>query len=175
LALSLWHIIFLASFCTIAALLIVGLLMQRSRHGRAKEALHDSEERYFLALAGSTDGLWDWDLLSETVFYSDRFREILGYSFEEFPGTIDSFRRRLHPEDVETIWTAIERLHAAKNPYRPPPMTPNTIKMVTKIPFVPSHLSRYNPTKKQKIMQPAIVRPICMTICRPSAHALFFL
>ena len=117
-ALSLWHIIFLASFCTIAALLIVGLLMQRSRHGRAKEALHDSEERYFLALAGSTDGLWDWDLLSETVFYSDRFREILGYSFEEFPATIDSFRSRLHPEDAEAIWTAIERHLQERVPYK---------------------------------------------------------
>jgi PAS domain-containing protein len=47
-----------------------------------------------LALAGSTDGLWDWDLLSNTVFYSDRFREILGYTPAEFPGTIDSLRSR---------------------------------------------------------------------------------
>jgi len=53
--------------------------------------LRKSEERYLLALAGSTDGLWNWDILSDTVFYSDRFREILGYSSEEFPGTIDSF------------------------------------------------------------------------------------
>jgi PAS domain S-box-containing protein len=109
LVLSQWHIIGLASFCAIATLLAVGLLMQRSRHGRAKAALRDSEERYLLALAGSTDGLWDWDLLSETVFYSDRFREILGYSLEEFPATIDSFRSRLHPEDAEAIWDAIER------------------------------------------------------------------
>jgi PAS domain S-box-containing protein len=118
LALTLWHIIFLVSFCTIAALLILGLLMQRSRHGRAKEALSESEERYFLALAGSTDGLWDWDLLSETVFYSDRFREILGYPFEEFPATIDSFRSRLHPEDAEAIWTAIERHLQERVPYK---------------------------------------------------------
>jgi PAS domain S-box-containing protein len=109
LALFQWHIIGLASLCAIATLLIVRLLIQRSRHGRAKEALRTSEERYLLALAGSTDGLWDWDLLSNTVFYSDRFREILGYSSEEFPGKIDSFRSRLHPEDVEAIWAAIER------------------------------------------------------------------
>jgi len=118
LALDQWHIIALVTFSTIAFLLIVGLLIQRSRHGRAKAALRTSEERYLLALAGSTDGLWDWDLLSETVFYSDRFREILGYSFEEFPGTIDSFRRRLHPEDAETIWTAIERHLQERVPYR---------------------------------------------------------
>jgi PAS domain S-box-containing protein len=109
LALDQWHIIGLAFFCAIATLLIVGLLMQRSRHGRAKAALRTSDERYLLALAGSTDGLWDWDLLSDTVFYSDRFREILGYTPAEFPGTIDSFRSRLHPEEAEAIWTAIER------------------------------------------------------------------
>jgi PAS domain S-box-containing protein len=118
LALYQWHIIGLASFSTIATLLIVRLLIQRSRHGRSKEALRTSEERYLLALAGSTDGLWDWDLLSDTVFYSDRFREILGYSSEEFAGTIDSFRSRLHPEDTEAIWAAIERHLKERVPYK---------------------------------------------------------
>jgi len=118
LALYKWHIIGFAAFCAIAALLVVGLLMQRSRHSRAKAALRDSEERYLLALANSTDGLWDWDLLSETVFYSDRFREILGYSFEEFPATIDSFRRRLHPEDAEATWAAIQRHLQERIPYK---------------------------------------------------------
>jgi PAS domain S-box-containing protein len=102
-------IIVLVFFGVSVTLLVGWLFLQRSRHGRSKVALRTSEERYFLALAGSTDGLWDWDLLSNTVFYSDRFREILGYSFQEFPGTIDSFRSRLHPEDAEAIWTAIER------------------------------------------------------------------
>jgi chemotaxis protein methyltransferase CheR len=118
LALNQWHIIGLAFICAIAAMFIVGLLIQRSRHGRAKAALRTSEERYFLALAGSTDGLWDWDLLSDTVFYSDRFREILGYSLEEFAGTIDSFRSRLHPEDAEAIWSAIQSHLQERVPYR---------------------------------------------------------
>ena len=117
-ALFQWHIIGLASLCAIATLLIVRLLRQRSRHGRAKEAFRTSEERYLLALAGSTDGLWDWDLLSNTVVYSDRFREILGYSSEEFPAKIDSFRSRLHPEDAEAIWAAIECHLQDRVPYR---------------------------------------------------------
>ena len=113
-----WHIIVLASFCAIATLLVVGLLIHRSRHGRAKAALRTSEERYLLALAGSTDGLWDWDLLSDTVFYSDRFRQILGYSPDEFPGKIDSFRNRLHPEDDGATWGAIERHLQQRAPYK---------------------------------------------------------
>jgi chemotaxis protein methyltransferase CheR len=113
-----WHIIILAAFCTVVTLLIVWLLIQRSKHGRAKASLRASEERYLLALAGSTDGLWDWDLLLDTVFYSDRFKEILGYSAEEFPDRIDSFRSRLHPEDTEHIWAAIQRHLQERVPYR---------------------------------------------------------
>jgi PAS domain S-box-containing protein len=111
-------IIVLAVFCVIVTLFIMGLLLQRVRNRRAQEALRKSEERSLLALESSTDGLWDWDLLSNTVFYSDRFREILGYSFEEFPGTIDSFRSRLHPEDAEVIWAAIERHLQERVPYK---------------------------------------------------------
>jgi chemotaxis protein methyltransferase CheR len=118
LALYLWHIIVLAFFSVSVTLLIVWLLIQRSKHGRAKAALRTSDERYLLALAGSTDGLWDWDLLSGTVFYSDRYRDILGYSTEEFAGTIDSFRSRLHPEDAETIWAAIQRHLQERVPYK---------------------------------------------------------
>ncbi len=113
-----WHIIVLAFFCVSVTLLIVWLRIQRSRHGRAKASLRTSEERYLLALAGSTDGLWDWDLISDTVFYSDRFREILGYSSGEFPATIDSFRSRLHPEDAEAFWAAIECHLQDRAPYR---------------------------------------------------------
>ena len=111
-------IIVLVFFGVSVALLIVWLFLQRSRHGRSKMALCTSEERYLLALAGSTEGLWDWDLIADTVFYSDHFREILGYSSEEFPGRIDSFRSRLHPEDAEVIWAAVERHLQKRVPYR---------------------------------------------------------
>jgi chemotaxis protein methyltransferase CheR len=80
--------------------------------------LRTSEERYLLALAGSTDGLWDWDLQSNTVFYSDRFREILGYTPAEFPGTIASLRSRLHPEDTTAVWAAIKRHLKERVAYR---------------------------------------------------------
>jgi len=118
LAISQWNIIGLAAFCAIAIVLIARLLIQRSRHSRSSAALRISEERYLLALAGSTDGLWDWDLLTDTVFYSDRFREILGYLPAELPGTVDSFRNLLHPEDAEPIWAAIKHHLQERGPYK---------------------------------------------------------
>ncbi len=84
---------------------------------RAEKAVRESEKRYVLAVAGSTDGIWDWEILSNTVFYSDRFKEILGYTSEEFPGTIDAFRCRLHPEDADAVWAAVEHHLRERVPY----------------------------------------------------------
>ena len=84
---------------------------------RAEKAVRKSQERYALAVAGSTDGIWDWDILSDKVFYSDRFKENLGYASEEFPETVDAFRSRLHPEDADAVWAAVERHLQEHVPY----------------------------------------------------------
>jgi len=102
-------IIVFAFFCISAILFIIGLLVQRLRRSRTQETLQKSEERYLLALESSTNGLWDWNILLDTVLYSNRFLETLGYSSAEFPGKIDSFYSRLHPDDADATRTAIER------------------------------------------------------------------
>ena len=83
----------------------------------AEEAVRKSLERYALVVAGSTDGIWDWDILSDTVFYSDRFKKNLGYASEEFPETVDAFRSRLHPEDADAALSAVERHLQERVPY----------------------------------------------------------
>jgi PAS domain S-box-containing protein len=91
--------------------------MDITERKRVEEALHKSEERYALTIVGSTDGLWDWDISSDTVYYSDRFKELLGYLPEEFPGTMDSFQSHLHPENADVTWTAVERHLKERIPY----------------------------------------------------------
>ena len=84
-------------------------LNQEIKERRQAEAkLIKFAERYAVAISGTADGIWDWDILSNTVFYSDRFKEILGYTSEEFPGTVDAFQSCLHPEDTDTVRAAME-------------------------------------------------------------------
>jgi PAS domain-containing protein len=53
---------------------------EAKRATETEESLRVSEERFKLALCGTNDGIWDWDLESDQVFYSDRFKELLGIS-----------------------------------------------------------------------------------------------
>ncbi len=84
----------------------------------AEEALRLSEERLDLAARGASDGLWDWDIESNSVWYSDRYRELLGFhSAKDFPDTFRSTERLLHPEDLPVLRNAIDRHIKHYEPY----------------------------------------------------------
>lgn len=77
------------------------------RH-QAESALRRSEERYALAARGSTAGVWDWDIHTGGVYYSPRFRELLGYNAVEFPNLFYAWEQRIHPEDLPKVRAALE-------------------------------------------------------------------
>ena len=65
----------------------------------SNQALHASDERYQLAVRGSSAGLWDWNILSNDVFLSPRFKQLLGYEEDELSSSFAAFFRALHPDD----------------------------------------------------------------------------
>ena len=69
-------------------------------------------ERYMLAVKGANDGLWDWDLLTNNLFLSARWRELLGLPGQDISGTPDEWFRRIHPED--RFWL-LEKISAHQN------------------------------------------------------------
>lgn len=73
----------------------------------AEAALRESEERWQLAIQGSNEGIWDWDIKSNRVFYSQSWKTILGYGDEELPNQIDTFYKLLHPQDLPHVKAAI--------------------------------------------------------------------
>jgi diguanylate cyclase (GGDEF)-like protein/PAS domain S-box-containing protein len=70
---------------------------------RIEEALRDSEERYALAVRGANDGIWDWDLRTNRIYYSPRWKSMLGYSEDEIKDDPDEWFKHVHPDDVEKI------------------------------------------------------------------------
>lgn len=61
--------------------------------------LTESEQRYALAVMGTNDGLWDWNLLTSSVYYSPRWQAMLGMPEREHWGSPEHWLSRLHPED----------------------------------------------------------------------------
>ncbi|MBY0527375.1 MAG: PAS domain S-box protein [Gemmataceae bacterium] len=73
---------------------------------RIEEELRRSRERFELAVRGSQDGLWDWDLETNVVYFSPRWKAIIGYQDHEIAHHIDEWDRRLHPDERETVLAA---------------------------------------------------------------------
>jgi diguanylate cyclase (GGDEF)-like protein/PAS domain S-box-containing protein len=69
----------------------------------AESALRESEERYALAARASNDGLWDWDMDSGRVYYSERWKAQLGHLGAEIGEDASEWFSRVHPEDLERL------------------------------------------------------------------------
>ncbi len=106
---------------TLAATLVpLGILFSRRmlKHSEAFEnALKRSEERFNLAVTGSNDGIWDWNVRTNEMYYSSRFNELLGYPADHLENTPSAFVSRLHPEDREATVAAVEAHLSQDRPY----------------------------------------------------------
>jgi len=85
------------------AVRVVGIQADITAQRQAEEALRKSEERFELAMRGANDGLWDWNVETGEVYYSPRWKSMLGYRESEISTHISEFRRLLHPDDLEPI------------------------------------------------------------------------
>ncbi len=84
------------------------------------EATEQSEERFKLAMFASNNGLWDWDMQTDTVFYSDKFLSLLGFNDEQknlFPKRIASFFNQVHPQDLAKLQQAMEEHCKKEEPF----------------------------------------------------------
>ncbi len=84
-----------------------------------EQSLKESEERFSLAVNGSSVGIWDWDLRTGNVFYAKELKMEMGYQDHEFPNTGEAFYNHMHPDDTEGVKNAVA-LHFNSDiiPYR---------------------------------------------------------
>jgi PAS domain S-box-containing protein len=79
------------------------LKQEATERKRVEEALRESEGRYALTLDAVNDGLWDWNVLSGSAFFSPHYYLILGYDDGGFPASYESWRLLVHPEDLNRV------------------------------------------------------------------------
>ena len=103
-----------------AIMVLIGIVLARRmlRQSEAFEnALRFSEERFNLAVIGSNDGLWDWDVLTGDIYFSPRTKELAGYADHEVPNTPEAFLGVLHPDDREPALAAARAHIRDDRPY----------------------------------------------------------
>ncbi len=98
-------LLLIANFGAAGILVPIGILLSRRmvRHReRAEHELKLSQERFKLAVTGSNDGLWDWNIASGEMYFSPRFEQLLGFGELEIGNSMQTFLSRVHPEDRAT-------------------------------------------------------------------------
>jgi PAS domain S-box-containing protein len=88
-----------------------GILMREDISARkmSEEAMRQSEERLALALEVTNDGLWDWDCVSGSTYFSPHYYAMLGYEPGEFEANYATWRSLIHPDDVLAVEDEVSR------------------------------------------------------------------
>ncbi|PYT80696.1 MAG: diguanylate cyclase [Acidobacteria bacterium] len=86
-------------------------------HKKAQEALRESEERYALAARGANDGLWDWNILTGRVYYSPRWKAMLGWKEDEIGDGPEEWFNRIHDADRQRVQEEIAAHRSGSTPH----------------------------------------------------------
>ena len=94
-----------------------GIFWDITEQKRAQEELAASRERFALAVRGSTDGIWDWDIGTDEIYFSSRFKRLLGYSYDELEDRFEEWEKRMHPDDRDMALAAFENHLKYESPF----------------------------------------------------------
>ncbi|AFV25023.1 multi-sensor hybrid histidine kinase [Methanolobus psychrophilus R15] len=80
------------------------------------DELEKSREQFMLAVNGSNDGIWDWDLRNNTLYLSAKWKQMIGYEDHELPNMFSTFKDKLHPDDITRVQEYIRRYFTGEIP-----------------------------------------------------------
>lgn len=81
-----------------------------------EQALEESEFRWKFAIEGTGDGLWDWDIPDNTVYFSKTWKTMLGYSEGDISNNLSEWERLVHPDDLHNTMIAVQEHLDGKTP-----------------------------------------------------------
>ena len=84
---------------------------------RAELQLIESEERYALASAGANDGLWDWNLSTNRLYFSPRWKQMLALAADDLVGEPSEWLDRVHPDEIERLSALLEAHLGGHSPH----------------------------------------------------------
>ncbi len=88
---------------------------RRASQEKAQDELRLSEERFQLAMRGSNDGLWDWNLLTDDVYLSPRWKSMLGFPEDQLADRMESWKHLVHPDDLQRTLSQVNDLVAGRS------------------------------------------------------------
>lgn len=100
----------------VATALLGKMMANRRARNQADSALKESEERWQYALEGSGDGVWDREIRTGKVFYSDQWKRMLGFARSEIAHTPEAWKDLVHPEDREKVLEELHRHQCGESP-----------------------------------------------------------
>lgn len=81
-----------------------------------EKGLYESDERWQFALEGADHGVWDWNLVTNTVLFSNQWKKMLGYEPDELKDELKEWEKRIHPDDLDKVFADIDNHIAAITP-----------------------------------------------------------
>ncbi|AAM24326.1 diguanylate cyclase (GGDEF)-like protein/PAS domain S-box-containing protein [Caldanaerobacter subterraneus subsp. tengcongensis MB4] len=84
---------------------------------RQQDELKRSEERYRLVVEGASDGLWDWDLITDTAYISERWKDIIGLDKEVVNNYYETWIKFIHPRDIKIVINNLRNHLEKKTPF----------------------------------------------------------
>ena len=100
----------------LATLLLGEFMLKQAENWENRKALNISEERWHFALEGAGDGVWDWNLATNKVFFSQQWKLMLGYEDHEIPNDLTEWDKRVFPDDKAMIYQLLEKHMKGETP-----------------------------------------------------------